>query len=66
MVVVCRVELAVYLLQRVLRRGKDDRFDNVRGHFVSFLVFWILQSERGGVLWAVLSTPSLLPPPLPQ
>lgn len=37
MVLVCRLELAVYLLQRVLRRGKDDRFDNVRGHFFSFL-----------------------------
>lgn len=37
MVLVCRLELAVYLLQRVLRRGKDDRFDNVRGNFFSFL-----------------------------
>ena len=37
MVVVCRLELAFYLLQRVLRRGKDDRFDSVRGSFLPFL-----------------------------
>ena len=43
MVLVCRLELAVYLLQRVLRRGKDDRFDNVRGNFFSFLGAYVEQ-----------------------
>jgi steroid 5-alpha reductase family enzyme len=37
MVLVCRLELAVYLLYRVLKRGKDDRFDAMRGNFFSFL-----------------------------
>jgi steroid 5-alpha reductase family enzyme len=37
MVLVCRLELAVYLLYRVLKRGKDDRFDAIRGNFGSFL-----------------------------
>jgi steroid 5-alpha reductase family enzyme len=37
MVVVCRLELAIYLLYRVLKRGKDDRFDAMRGQFIPFL-----------------------------
>ena len=47
MVLVCRLELAVYLLQRVLRRGKDDRFDNVRGNFFSFLGAYVPNSTSG-------------------
>jgi steroid 5-alpha reductase family enzyme len=44
-VLVClsRLELASYLLYRVLKRGKDDRFDQVRTSFVAFLTFWIFQ-----------------------
>jgi steroid 5-alpha reductase family enzyme len=38
-----RAYLAFFLLYRVLRRGKDDRFDAVRGNCVSFLVFWVFQ-----------------------
>ena len=38
-----RVELAAYLLYRVLARGKDERFDAIRLNFVPFLVFWIFQ-----------------------
>ena len=43
LVVVTRVELALYLLYRVLMRGKDERFDAIRLNFVPFLVFWIFQ-----------------------
>ena len=43
LVVVSRAELGLYLLTRVLRRGKDARFDRVRNSFVGFLIFWIFQ-----------------------
>ena len=35
--------LGGFLLYRVLRRGKDERFDGIRGRFCSFLGFWIFQ-----------------------
>ena len=47
LVCVTRVELACFLLYRVLRRGKDDRFDAIRGNFFSFLFFWLFQ-----IVWA--------------
>ena len=37
------VRLASFLLIRVLIRGKDDRFDEMRSKFWSFLGFWIFQ-----------------------
>ena len=37
------VRLGSYLLYRVLQRGSDQRFDDLRGKFFSFLGFWILQ-----------------------
>lgn len=47
LVCIARLELAGFLLYRVLKRGKDDRFDNIREKFLAFLVFWIFQ-----MLWA--------------
>lgn len=46
-VVVSRLELAIFLLMRVLKRGKDDRFDEVREHFCRFFAFWAFQA-----IWA--------------
>jgi steroid 5-alpha reductase family enzyme len=43
LVVFTRVELALYLLYRVLKRGKDERFDAIRLNFLPFLGFWIFQ-----------------------
>ena len=43
LVLVTRVELAAYLLYRVLARGKDERFDAIRLNFLPFLAFWIFQ-----------------------
>jgi steroid 5-alpha reductase family enzyme len=37
------VRLGGYLLYRVIKRGKDDRFDEMRAKFWSFLGFWIFQ-----------------------
>lgn len=47
LVCISRAELALFLLYRVLRRGKDDRFDAVRENFFPFLAFWIFQ-----MVWA--------------
>jgi steroid 5-alpha reductase family enzyme len=41
--------LGSYLLYRVLKRGKDDRFDEMREKFWSFLGFWIFQ-----ILWVFI------------
>ena len=37
------VRLGSYLLYRGLQRGSDQRFEDLRGKFFSFLGFWILQ-----------------------
>ena len=48
-----RLELAAFLVYRVLKRGKDSRFDAVRERCLVFLVFWVWQ-----MLWVfVVSTP---------
>jgi len=47
------VRLGGFLLYRVLLRGKDDRFDEMRAHFFQFLGFWIAQ-----IIWVwVVSLP---------
>jgi steroid 5-alpha reductase family enzyme len=43
MVCVWGLRLGAFLLNRVLVRGKDDRFDEIRGRFWSFLGFWVFQ-----------------------
>jgi steroid 5-alpha reductase family enzyme len=40
---ISRLELALFLLYRVIKRKKDARFDKVRENFLPFLVFWIFQ-----------------------
>lgn len=42
-VCVSRTELALILLGRVLKRGHDARFDEMREKFFSFLAFWVFQ-----------------------
>jgi len=44
MVVVWAVRLGGYLLRRILRKGVDHRFDNIRPYFKSFLKFYLLQT----------------------
>jgi steroid 5-alpha reductase family enzyme len=46
---IARLELALYLFYRVLKRGKDARFDTMRSQFVPFLIFWIFQ-----IIWVWL------------
>lgn len=55
--------LAGFLLFRILKTGKDDRFDDMRGKFFSFLGFWVFQ-----MLWVwtvslpvtILNSPNVL------
>ena len=50
-----RLWLALFLLARVLVRGKDSRFDEVRNQFWVFLAFWVYQ-----IFWVfVVSLPVL-------
>jgi len=49
LVAISRVELAGFLLYRVLQRSKDARFDTIRGSFLGFLIFWVFQ-----MFWAFL------------
>lgn len=43
LVTVWGVRLGIFLLYRVLKRGKDERFDQIRENFFSFLGFWVFQ-----------------------
>jgi len=43
--------LGAYLLTRILRIGKDARFDDKRGNFLKFLAFWVLQAIA---VWVIL------------
>jgi len=43
LVCLTRLELAGFLLFRVLKRGKDSRFDDVRERCCVFLFFWVWQ-----------------------
>jgi steroid 5-alpha reductase family enzyme len=50
-VIVWAARLGAYLLTRIIKIGKDDRFDDKRAHFLKFLGFWVLQAC---VVWVVL------------
>ncbi|MCU1565578.1 MAG: hypothetical protein JWQ56_515 [Pseudarthrobacter sp.] len=50
MVVLWAVRLGSYLFRRVMKHGKDDRFDELKQDFARFLNTWTLQG-----LWVVLT-----------
>lgn len=37
------LRLSGFLLFRILKTGKDDRFDDMRNHFFKFFGFWVYQ-----------------------
>jgi steroid 5-alpha reductase family enzyme len=43
MILFWALRLGGFLLYRVLKLGKDVRFDNIRNSFSKFFVFWTLQ-----------------------
>ena len=51
MVTILAVRLGAFLLRRVVRKGKDGRFDEMRGNFRKFATFWIGQ---GLAVWFIL------------
>ncbi|KAI6811854.1 oxidoreductase-like protein [Hortaea werneckii] len=61
--------LAGFLLFRILKTGKDDRFDDKRGSFFKFLGFWVFQMFW---VWTVsmpvtiLNSPNVLQYPQPS
>lgn len=56
MIMLWACRLGVFLFLRVLKDGKDKRFDNVRNNPSKFLVYWMLQ----GVWVFITILPSLL------
>jgi steroid 5-alpha reductase family enzyme len=50
-VAIWAARLGSYLLSRILKIGKDARFDDKRGDFLKFLGFWVLQAVA---VWAVM------------
>ena len=55
LVCITRAELAAYLLYRVLKRGRDSRFDEIRSRCLSFFGFWVYQ-----MLWVYLVSAPLI------
>lgn len=52
-IIIWALRLSTFLLFRILKTGKDDRFDDKRDKFFPFLGFWVFQ-----MLWVwVLSFP---------
>ena len=45
------IRLGSYLLYRIIKIGKDARFDDKRDNFVNFLKFWILQATA---VWLIM------------
>lgn len=45
------LRLAVYLFIRILKMGRDKRFDKIRNSFIDFAKFWILQAVS---IWIIL------------
>jgi steroid 5-alpha reductase family enzyme len=57
LIVAWAARLGTYLLIRILKIGKDARFDDKRGNFLVFLRFWILQAVA---VWAIMLPATVL------
>ncbi|MBD3155566.1 MAG: DUF1295 domain-containing protein, partial [Candidatus Aenigmarchaeota archaeon] len=51
MILAWGLRLITYLVIRVIKVGKDARFDQIRGSFTKFLTFWIGQ---GFSVWVIM------------
>jgi steroid 5-alpha reductase family enzyme len=55
-IMIWAARLGGYLFYRIMKIGKDERFDDKRSSFVEFLKFWVLQAL---VVWLVMLPSSL-------
>ena len=51
MILIWAVRLGSYLLIRVIKTGRDRRFDGIRDNFLNFSLFWFLQALT---VWIVM------------
>lgn len=65
LIVLWAVRLGSFLFLRILRAGRDDRFETLKPSFWRFLNVWTLQglwvSFTAGAGWAAISSPERLP-----
>jgi steroid 5-alpha reductase family enzyme len=64
-VVIWAARLGAYLLSRILRIGKDSRFDDKRGDLLKFLGFWVLQALTVWLVMLPIAVLLSLPAPAP-
>jgi len=57
LIIIWGFRLISYLFQRILKIGKDKRFDGVRENFLRFLRFWIFQAVA---VWAIMLPASII------
>lgn len=50
MITLWGIRLAAYLFIRIIKMGRDKRFDGIREKFISFLKFWIFQALAIGII----------------
>jgi len=55
LVVIWAVRLGAFLFRRIQKRGKDDRFDQIRTSFIQFLIWWTIQG-----LWVTFTAAAAL------
>jgi len=55
LVVIWAIRLGTFLFTRIKKAGKDDRFDEIKPHFIRFLNVWTIQG-----LWVTLTMAAAL------
>lgn len=65
LVIVWATRLGTYLFRRVVKAGKDSRFDALKPSFVKFLNVWVIQglwvALTAGAAWAAITSASHAP-----
>ena len=51
LIIIWGIRLAVYLFSRILKIGRDSRFDDIRDNFLKFAGFWTLQAVS---VWIIM------------
>ena len=59
MVMAWAFRLGSYLFIRILKDGKDKRFDNVRDNPSRFFLFWTIQGETNYLFYLLIGQTSL-------